>query len=85
MTRFNLPSIGRCFPSVLSFFILIALVAGAHTRIFAQSACFTAWSASVAYTGGQTASYGGENYTANWWTQGQNPSTNSGGSGSGQP
>ena len=39
----------------------------------------------TAYTGGQQASVGGVNYKANWWTQGQNPSTNNGPAGSGQP
>jgi hypothetical protein len=47
--------------------------------------CYAAWDASVAYTGGATVSYNGVNYKANWWTQGNNPSTNNGGSGSGQP
>ena len=37
------------------------------------------------YTGGNTASENGTNYTANWWTQGNDPATNSGPSGSGQP
>jgi len=31
------------------------------------------------------ASENGINYTANWWTQGNDPATNNGGSGSGQP
>jgi hypothetical protein len=31
------------------------------------------------------ASENGTNYTANWWTQGNDPATNNGGSGSGQP
>jgi chitodextrinase len=51
----------------------------------AQTACYTAWSATAVYTGGMTASYSSVNYVANWWTQNQNPSTNNGGSGSGQP
>jgi len=37
------------------------------------------------YTGGNTASENGTNYIANWWTQGNDPATNNGGSGSGQP
>ena len=37
------------------------------------------------YTAGQQASEAGINYTANWWTQGNDPATNNGGSGSGQP
>jgi chitinase len=45
----------------------------------------SAWSSTAVYTGGMTASAGGVNYKANWWTQGQNPATNSGPAGSGQP
>ena len=41
-----------------------------------------AGSASVTLTGD---SYSGVNYTANYWTQNQNPSTNNGPTGSGQP
>lgn len=52
----------------------------------AQAAtCAAAWSSTTAYTAGQQASENGTNYTANWWTQGNDPATNNGGSGSGQP
>jgi len=51
----------------------------------AQATCAAAWSASAVYTGGMTASENGINYVANWWTQGNDPATNNGGSGSGQP
>ena len=51
----------------------------------AATACATVWSSTAVYTQGNVASYSGVNYVANWWTQGQNPSTNNGGSGSGQP
>jgi chitinase len=51
----------------------------------AQSSCATPWSSTATYTQGMTASENGENYVANWWTQGQDPATNSGGAGSGQP
>jgi chitinase len=47
--------------------------------------CATAWSATATYTQGMTASVGGENYVANFWTQNQNPSTNNGGTGTGEP
>src|SRR5580693_5985414 len=47
--------------------------------------CATAWNSTAVYTAGMTASVGGENYVANFWTQGNNPSTNNGGSGSGEP
>ena len=48
-------------------------------------ACAAAWSASAVYTGGNTASENGTNYKANWWTQVNDPATNNGGAGSGQP
>ena len=47
--------------------------------------CATAWSSTATYTQGMTASLGGENYVANFWTQNQNPATNNGGAGTGQP
>ncbi|WP_193570328.1 carbohydrate-binding protein [Luteibacter yeojuensis] len=47
--------------------------------------CAPAWEAGKVYTGGNTASENGVNYIANWWTQGNEPATNNGGSGSGQP
>jgi len=47
--------------------------------------CAAAWNSTTAYTTGQQVSSNGMNYVANWWTQGQNPATNSGASGSGQP
>lgn len=50
-----------------------------------SSACQAAWSASQVYTQGNVASFDAINYQANWWTQNQNPASNSGASGSGQP
>lgn len=47
--------------------------------------CAPTWNSTTVYTGGQTASLNGVNYQANFWTQGQNPSTNNGGAGSGAP
>ena len=47
--------------------------------------CAATWAASTVYTGGKKASLDGVNYKANWWTQGDNPATHNGGSGSGQP
>ena len=66
----------------------IGLLAVAPVQtVEAQSApaCAAAWSSSQVYTGGNTASENGINYVANWWTQGNDPATNNGGSGSGQP
>ncbi len=47
--------------------------------------CWTAWNASTAYNGGAQVSYNGQNYQAAYWTQGDQPDTHSGPSGSGQP
>ena len=51
----------------------------------AQTTCNPSWVSTTAYTAGMKVSLNGINYTANFWTQGQNPSTNNGGPGSGQP
>ena len=55
------------------------------TTLAGGGTCATPWSATAVYTQGMTASVGGENYVANFWTQNQNPSTNNGGAGSGEP
>ncbi|HEX4256612.1 MAG TPA: carbohydrate-binding protein, partial [Streptosporangiaceae bacterium] len=62
---------------------VLALTAGSAAQ--AATTCAAAWSASTVYTGGQQASENGTNYPANWWTQGNDPATNNGGAGSGQP
>ncbi|MCF3960354.1 carbohydrate-binding protein [Streptomyces fuscigenes] len=51
----------------------------------AATTCAAAWNSSTAYTGGQQVSENGTNYTANYWTQGNDPATSNGGSGTGQP
>lgn len=51
----------------------------------AAATCASAWSSGTVYTAGQQASENGINYTANYWTQGNDPATSNGGSGSGQP
>ena len=62
---------------------VLALASGPAAQ--AATTCAAAWSSSTVYTAGNQASENGINYTANWWTQGNNPATNNGGSGSGQP
>ena len=62
---------------------VFALASGAAAQ--ASTACAAAWSSTAVYTAGQQASENGINYTANWWTQGNDPATNNGGSGSGEP
>jgi chitodextrinase len=44
-----------------------------------------AWNTTTAYSGGSIVSYLSIRYQANWWTQGNQPNTNSGPAGSGQP
>ena len=62
---------------------VLALASGPAAQ--AATACAAAWSSTTVYTAGEQASENGINYTANWWTQGNDPATNNGGSGSGQP
>ena len=65
----------------LGLFILLLCMA----RVGAAQTCASPWNSTSVYTAGMTASVNGINYTANFWTQGQNPATNNGGPGSGQP
>jgi chitinase len=51
----------------------------------AGDACQPAWSAEHAYVGGDRVSRNNINYAANWWTQNNDPTTNSGATGSGLP
>jgi hypothetical protein len=62
---------------------VLALTSGPAAQ--ASTACAAAWSSTTVYTAGEQASENGINYTANWWTQGNDPATSNGGSGSGQP
>ena len=71
--------------SFLLVCLTLFLIGISTPKVSAQTACYAAWNAATAYSAGQTASYSNVNYTANWWTQGNNPSTNSGVTGSGEP
>jgi chitinase len=62
---------------------VLALAPGPAAQ--ASTACAAAWSSTAVYTAGEQASEDSINYTANWWTQGNDPATNNGGSGSGEP
>jgi chitinase len=62
---------------------VLAVASGSTAQ--ASTACAAAWSSTAVYTAGNQASENGINYTANWWTQGNDPATNNGGSGSGEP
>ena len=50
-----------------------------------DGSCKPAWSSTAVYLGGAQVSHASVNYSANWWTSGQNPATSSGPVGSGQP
>ncbi|ORY39595.1 glycoside hydrolase [Rhizoclosmatium globosum] len=54
--------------------IAASLIAAAH----AQTACAPAYDPAKTYLNGDTASEGGVNYKANWWSQNSDPATNSG-------
>src|ERR1700744_3426613 len=43
------------------------------------------WNAATAYVAGDTVTEAGQTYKANWWTQGNDPASNSGATGTGQP
>jgi chitinase len=62
-----------------------AVAATCPVAAMANPANCSVWSASQVYTVGAVVLDQGKTYTANWWTQGNEPVTNSGGSGSGQP
>ncbi|MEV8318514.1 glycoside hydrolase family 19 protein [Streptomyces sp. NPDC059900] len=50
---------------------MIVLGPGAATA--SAAACASPWNSSSVYTGGNTASYNGHNWTAKWWTQNETP------------
>ncbi len=75
-------SSARKIQSGLSLVVLLLCIARVGA---AQTTCPATWVSTSVYTAGNTVSLNGVKYTANFWTQGQNPSTNNGGPGSGQP
>ncbi|HEY2576897.1 MAG TPA: hypothetical protein VGI74_11365 [Streptosporangiaceae bacterium] len=62
---------------------VLALAPGPAAQ--ASTTCAAAWSSTAVYTGGEQASEGGINYTANYWTEGNDPAASNGGPGSGEP
>jgi chitinase len=68
---------------------LSAAVAGTAALMPATAAAATVecqnWVSTIAYVAGDTAIRNGVSYKANWWTQNNDPATNNGGAGSGQP
>src|ERR1041384_1655102 len=71
-------------PFVASSVIAVLCALPAPARAQAPT-CASAWSSGQIYTAGNQASLNGTNYQANWWTQGEDPSTHNGGPGSGMP
>src|ERR1044071_4739789 len=63
-----------------SLIVALAVVTGApasvaNADISAQAACAAPWNAGTVYTQGHVASHNGQNWTAQWWTQGETPGT----------
>ena len=58
---------------------------GTDAAVVVAACTAPAWSPSATYTGGDTVSYSGSQYTASYWNQNAEPDTHSGGAGSGQP
>ncbi|BCY10852.1 chitinase [Actinoplanes sp. L3-i22] len=62
----------------------VAALAAACSTVYvaasasAATACAPAWSASATYVKDNVAAKGGNNYTAKWWTQNEDPATHSG-------
>src|SRR5690348_12353994 len=55
--------------------VLAALVVALPAPAASAASCASGWSAGAVYTGGDVVSYGGHNWTAKWWTQGETPGT----------
>ena len=60
--------------SALGLGVLLPAVS-ASASVAPAVACVAGWSSSAVYTGGNTASYNGHNWSAKWWTQGETPGT----------
>ncbi|GAA2302452.1 chitinase [Glycomyces scopariae] len=59
-----------------SFVFALALATGiSASAANAQTACAAAWNSGSVYTQGNVVSHGGQNWTAQWWTQGETPGT----------
>ncbi|WP_267420920.1 MULTISPECIES: carbohydrate-binding protein [unclassified Curtobacterium] len=79
-TRIRIGTVGAAVAAIVGGTIIAAPVTAQ-----AATTCATPWASSTAYNGGTSVSENGTNYTANWWTQGDDPATHSGATGSGQP
>lgn len=56
-----------------------------NTPTSSGGGCWSAWVSTTAYSGGAQVGRNGQNYQAAYWTQGNDPATNNGPAGSGQP
>src|SRR5687768_8100200 len=69
-------------------FAIVFLCSGMFADVAsAQPACAAAWNAATAYSGGAVVSRdcgGNKNFTAQFWTQGNDPCTNNGPGGTGE-
>ena len=79
-TSISAPQLQRLAAITAAAFATVALPTSAEA-----AACAAAWTTASVYVAGDSASKSSTNYTANWWTQGNDPTTSSGPTGSGQP
>ena len=84
MTRPADPSLSARLEQLGLLSTAVAALAAAPQALAATPNC-QPWSAAAVYVAGNTATEGGKTYKANWWTQGNDPATNNGGSGTGMP
>ncbi|GAB3645309.1 glycoside hydrolase family 19 protein [Glycomyces tarimensis] len=63
--------------ALIGAFVLAASLAAGLPSLTAnaQVACAAPWNSGSVYTAGDVASHNGQNWTAQWWTQGETPGT----------
>jgi chitinase len=69
----------------LQMLAALSAAVAATVPMSASAATCTAWNASTAYSAGAVVTDQGAVYTANWWTQGNEPVSNNGVTGTGEP
>ena len=85
-SKIRIPARRRKIELLLALSAAVAATATlAPTTAAAATVQCQAWVSTIAYVGGDTAIRAGVTYKANWWTQNNDPTTNNGGPGSGQP
>jgi len=84
MTRFPAPPRHARLDHLRLLSAAVAATAAAPLALAATPNC-QPWSTAAVYVAGNTATEGGKTYKANWWTQGDDPATHNGGSGTGMP